>query len=169
MKPSPHRRVAALAFAVIPLAGACSTAKDWKEVRSAPMPYADVYDGVEAVANGGGLSADRGVCDRGLGIWQSRWRQRTLAMHGRPGRFRLRAEVDVEDGSESAGWLVRYFIEQEKVDDLRRTKDPREEDWSYGGQDTEAEFLFGERLSRRLRSHEAVDPDAPPQEPKKEP
>jgi hypothetical protein len=82
-------------------------------------------------------------------VWQSRWRERQIGL-GRPGRYRLRAEILIDEGSAADGWPVRYAIEQQKVKDLRQSLQPQERDWSPDGQDREREVIFGEKLVRRL-------------------
>jgi hypothetical protein len=77
-----------------------------------------------------------------------------------PGRYRLRVEVLLDERSAATGWPVRYVVEQEKVEDLRRSLDPREEDWSSTGQDKEKEVLLGERLVRRLAPKSTAIPTA---------
>ena len=113
------------------------------------MTLGECFDGLIFVANSSGFTADVSACDRGLGFWQSRWRLRQLGLN-RPGRYRLRAEVMLDEGSTAAGWPIRYVVEQQKVKDLRHSMDPREEDWSSDGQDREIETIFGEKLVRRL-------------------
>jgi len=113
------------------------------------MTLGQCYDGVVYVATNGGFAADHASCDRGNGVFQSRWRPRQIGL-GRPGRYRLRAEVLVDEGSAAAGWPIRYVVEQQKVKDLRRSMEPTEEDWSADYQDREAETIFGEKLARRL-------------------
>lgn len=131
------------------LAGACGTVRDWHEVKSKPTNRAEVYDAIEFLARTDGFVASAGECDRGLGTWSSRWRQRQIGL-GRPGRYRLLAEVLVDEGSDQDGWTVRFLIEQQKVKDLGRSREPAEEDWDDDGQDQEKEFLFGRRLAMRL-------------------
>jgi len=128
---------------------ACGTVSDWRELKSAPMAFGDCYAGLIYVANHHGFAPDVSVCDRGLGLWQSRWRLRQLGLN-RPGRYRLRAEVMIDEGSTTAGWPIRYVIEQQKVKDLRHSTDPTEDDWSDDYQDRENEAIFGEKLARRL-------------------
>lgn len=130
---------------------ACGTVSDWRELQTAPMTLGQCFDGLVFVAQTSGFSADVPECDRGNGKWQSRWRLRQLGL-GRPGRYRLRAEVLLDEGSNAKGWPIRYVVEQQKVKDLRRSMEPTEEDWSSDYQDREAETILGERLSRRLSS-----------------
>jgi len=129
------------------LAG-CRTAFEWREVETGPAPRAEVYDAVDYLARGDGFLPGPD-CDRGLGIWESKWKYRHLGL-GRPGRYRLRAELMIDQGSSETGWLVRYKIDQQKVDDLRKATNPRERDWETDGQDTEREALFGERFRLRF-------------------
>jgi hypothetical protein len=141
------------------LVAACGSVRDWRDLRTDPMPLAEVYDGLSLVAGGDGFVNDTSVSDRGMGIWQSRWKQRLLD-NRHPGRFRLRAEVDVDSGSAAAGWDLRYRIEQESVDDLRKSMSPQEDDWSAAGQDEPREAIFGEKLARRLAPKARANPRA---------
>ncbi len=118
-------------------------------MKSAPMKFGECYDGLVFIANRDGFSPDSLACDRGNGVWQSRWRERQIGL-GRPGRYRLRAEILIDEGSAADGWPVRYAIEQQKVKDLRQSLQPQERDWSPDGQDREREVIFGEKLVRRL-------------------
>ncbi|HEX6813937.1 MAG TPA: hypothetical protein VF384_20105 [Planctomycetota bacterium] len=127
----------------------CNVVLDWREVTSGPMPVGECYDGLVYIAGKDGFAADNAVCDRGLGIWQSRWRQR-VSDYGHPARYRLRAEILLDEGSAEKGWTIKYAIEQEKVKDLRNSVNPSERDWSPAGQYNEREALLGERLARRL-------------------
>jgi len=138
-----------LSFLVLFVLAGCGTISDWREAKSAPMSLGDCYDGLIFVANSTGFTADVTACDRGLGLWQSRWKLRQLGLN-RPGRYRLRAEVMLDEGSTAKGWPIRYVIEQQKVKDLRHSLDPGEDDWSNDGQDRETEAIFGEKLVRRL-------------------
>lgn len=113
------------------------------------MTFGECYDGLEFIATHDGFGRDTLTSDRGLGTWQSRWRERELGL-GRPGRYRLRAEILIDEGSTQTGWPIRYAIDQEKVKDLARSRQPREEDWSTDGQDREREAILGEKLVRRL-------------------
>ena len=131
------------------LCAGCGTIIDWREVTSDPMTLGECYDGLVYLAGKDGFAADTAACDRGLGTWQSRWRQRQIGL-GRPGRYRLRAEVLLDEGSAEKGWTIRYAIEQEKVKDLRHSVNPNPSDWSPDGQDGEREATLGEKLARRL-------------------
>jgi hypothetical protein len=102
------------------------------------------------VATGSGLTSDDSVTDRGLGIWQSRWRMRTLPTTRRVARYRLRLEVMLEEGDAKTGWPIRFAVDQEVVKDPRRDLAPRDEDWSRDGQEREKETILGEALARRL-------------------
>lgn len=113
------------------------------------MAFGECYDGVEFLATRDGFTPDPLACDRGVGTWQSRWRERQIGL-GRAGRFRLRAEVLIDEGSSDVGWIVRYAVQQQKVKDLGKSMTPKEEDWSDDGQDAEREFTFGQKLERRL-------------------
>lgn len=131
------------------LLASCGTVHDWREIKTAPMTQAECYEGLVYVATRGGLAADIPNCDRGLGTWQSRWRVRQLPIFGL-GRYRLRAEMLLDEGSAAEGWIIRYAVEQQKVEDPRRRTDPTEDDWEDAGQDREAEATLGSRLERKL-------------------
>jgi hypothetical protein len=130
------------------LLAACGTVTNWQEMHTGPMSQADVYDAVDFLAQGDGYLAGP-ECDRGLGVWLSRWRQRVL-LNNHPARFRLRVEVLIDKGTAQTGWTILYAVEQQKVKDLGKSVDPAEEDWSADGQDGEREFIFGQRLALRL-------------------
>jgi hypothetical protein len=129
----------------------CTHVRDWREMQTDPMPIGECYEGVSFIANAAGFQADAAASDRGHGIWQSRWRSRTLEGEKRHrARFRLYLEIDVDKGSAIAGWPIRYVIEQQWIEDLRRERSPKDDDWDWKGQDKEAEAIFGERLMRRV-------------------
>ena len=138
---------------------ACGTVTAWRELRTAPMTFGEGFDGIEFIASRDGFGRDTLHSDRALGYWQSRGRSREPGL-GRPGRYRLRIEVMIDEGSVEAGWPVRYAIYQEKVKDLAHSRQPREEDWSQDGQDRERETILGEKLVRRLAPKTVTPPGA---------
>lgn len=141
----------ARSYLLVPfLFAACGTVRDWRELKTEPMPIGDCYEGIAWVASRDGYQSDDSVSDRGFGIWQSRWRNFVLPENRHPGRFRLRVEVLLDEGNATEGWPIRYAIDQEVIDDLRRSRDPREEDWSAAGQYKEREAILGERFLRKL-------------------
>lgn len=132
------------------LFASCSSFRQWRELQTEPMSIGEAYGGFVSIATArDGWRVDASATDRGLGTWQSRWRKREMERNF-PIRNRLRMEILLDEGSREKGWWVRYVIEQEKVKDLRRHAQPREEDWSADGQDQEGEAILGERLRRRL-------------------
>ena len=139
---------------------ACGTVREWRYLDTEPMSLAECYDGVVFIAEGGRFYNDKSVSDRGLGTYQSRWLRRESERNF-PLRLRLRCEVLIDQGSSEKGWPVRYVVEQEKVEDLRRHRDPQEEDWEADGQDSEAESMFGNRLARRLAPKSVVNEPPP--------
>lgn len=144
-------------LALLLLCAACGTSRNWQEVHTVPMRFAQVWEGVDFVARTDGFLPDPAESDRGLGVYQTRWRRQTL-MLGRAGRYRLRAEIRAKEEPEGA-WLVRYYIEQQKVDDLARMFTQTEDDWSAAGQFSAREQIFGERLSRRLGTGPDYSPE----------
>lgn len=149
------RRLAAVVSCALLPAG-CVAAYQWQEVASGPSSRGEVYMAVDQVARAHGFVPGTG-CDQGLGTWESRWKHLSMEL-GRPSRLRLHAEVLIDEGDAAAGWPVRYWIERQKVDDLRRSLDPRETDWEADGQDGEREFLFGEALRLKLGVSTYVEP-----------
>ncbi len=127
----------------------CGIVRDWRELRTDPMSLGECYEGLSYIVTRNGLVIDAATSDRGHGTLQTRWRERLLDNRHR-GRFRLQAEILVDEGSAANGWPIRYIVEQETVKDLRRDLEPREEDWSPAGQDSERETILGEQLLRRL-------------------
>ena len=114
------------------------------------MPVGECYDGLVYIAGKDGFAADMAACDRGLGTWQSRWRQGVTDLR-HPARYRLRAEILLDEGSADKGWTIRFAVEQECVKDLRHSVNPGPSDWSPNGQNGEKEALLGEKLALRLR------------------
>ena len=132
-----------------PLAS-CGTFRSWRELQTEPMSLGEAWQGwVDIVTSRDGWVVDHSMTDRGNGVWRSRWKRREIDRNF-PVRSRLCMEVLIDDGSRQDGWIVRYVIEQEICEDLRRHRDPGEEDWSTYGQNAEAETMLGERLVRRL-------------------
>lgn len=127
---------------------ACSTSYEWVEFRTGPTTQADVYDAIDQLARADGFGPST-ESDRGLAIWISRWRVQQLGL-GRPGRIRLNAEILLDESSPKEGFTIRYYFERQKVKELKHSQNPQEEDWSSDGQDQEREYLFGEKLKRRL-------------------
>ena len=143
------KSLAALSLLALALLGtSCRTAYRWQEFQTGPVTQAEVFDAIERLARTDGFAPGE-QCDRGLAVWVSRWRQQQVGL-GRPGRSRLHAEILVDQGSAQDGYMVRFRIERQVVEDLKKSRDPREEDWSEAGADTEREYLFGERLRRSL-------------------
>ena len=125
----------------------CGTYRDFVELRAGERSFGEVWTAVDAVVRSDGFRPDGAVCDRGLGVYQTRWDKRVLAM-GRSGRRRLHAEIgpdpDVEDQI-----LVRFYVETANVPDLSLGA-PREEDWEDSGQDGAYQELFAGRLAATL-------------------
>ncbi|HEB52353.1 MAG TPA: hypothetical protein ENI87_03755 [bacterium] len=152
----------ALLLLSLGLLASCGSVHHWRELQTDAMPLGEAWNGfVEIVTGRNGFATDYAGTDRGNGVWLSRWKRRELAGNYR-GRIRLRGEFLVDDGSTQEGWLLRYYIEREKVEDLRRHRDPREEDYSADGQDTQAEEDLYQRLVRRLSPTAVKNAGNPP-------
>lgn len=142
------RRRASLAcgVAAVALLAACAnTRRDWQEVASPPAPFEEVWDAVRNTAQVNQYTEDTRASDRGLGVFQTRWKTAELPF-GRGRRSRLRAEIErVEEAPN--GWLVRFYVERQTVRDIGRSLFPEEDDWSADGQDRDTEV----RLLRQLQ------------------
>lgn len=139
-----------LSLLLLSLLASCGTIRQWRELKTEPMTIGQAYQGFVDIATArDGWRVDESATDRGNGLWQSRWRKREMERNF-PIRNRLVMEILIDEGSREEGWWLRYRIEQEKVKDLRRHSQPREQDWSPNGQDSEGESILGERLVRRL-------------------
>jgi len=143
------------------LLASCSSVRDWRELETEPMSLGQVWNGFTQIATArDGWRVDESASDRGNGFWQSRWKKREMERNF-PIRNRLKMEIFLDDGSREQGWLIRYVIEQEKCEDLRRHANPQEDDWSADGQDNEGEAILGERLVRRLAPKSVQIPQRP--------
>ena len=141
---------------MLPLLPACGIVRDWRELRTDPMTLGEAYEGLQHIVTKNGYRVDAAASDRGNGTLHTRWRERVLPNRHRA-RFRVQAEFLIDEGTSAGGWPLRYIIEQQTIKDLRRDVDPREEDWSSAGQDSEGEAILGEQLLRRL-APKALDP-----------
>ena len=57
------------------LLASCGTVREWRYLRSDPMPVGKCYDGIVEIA-AGEFAQDPAESDRGEGRFVSRWRQR---------------------------------------------------------------------------------------------
>ena len=150
----------ALSIVLFSLLASCGSFHSWRELQTEPMSLGEAWQGwVDIVTSRDGWVVDHSSTDRGNGVWQSRWKRRETERNF-PVRSRLVMEVLIDDGSRTEGWLIRYAIEQEICEDLRRHQEPAEEDWSSYGQNAEVEAVLGERLVRRL-APDAVEVKTP--------
>ncbi len=108
------------------------------------MRFGRCWEAFAKVAVTGNLPAAGPLHDRGLGTYQSKWRTRYFGL-GHPGRYRLQAEFEEAPDREGA-WLIRFFVEQQQVDDLTKSLRPEEDDWEDFGQDKMSERILRARL-----------------------
>jgi hypothetical protein len=141
------------------LCAGCGSARNWCEVPVHSLSFAEVYDGIEMVSRDGFVPEPE-QCDRGLGVYQSRWHESGQSLGLRPIRVRLRAEI-MEGGSREKGWVVRYCVEQQKVKDMGKFTELSEKDWSNAGQDPEREANIGNRLRRYYATRQGDVDQAP--------
>ena len=113
-----------LSIVLFSLLASCGTFRNWRELQTEPMSLGEAWQGwVDIVTSRDGWVVDHSATDRGNGLWQSRWKRREIDRNF-PVRSRLCMEILVDDGSRNDGWIVRYVIEQEICEDLRRHQDP---------------------------------------------
>ena len=137
------------------LFASCGSVRSWRELKTEPMTLGECWQGwVDIVTSRDGWVVDHSETDRGNGAWQSRWKQRETERNF-PVRNRLCMEILIDEGSRQDGWLVRYVVEQEICEDLRRHQAPTEEDWSAYGQNSEAEAVQPSRPSTSRRAPSA--------------
>lgn len=125
----------------------CST-WNWQEVNAGPLAFEDVWGAVEDVAQVDGYPVDQAATDRGLKVFQTRWRTRELPF--RMGQ-RKRVHAEFEQRDEKDDWWVLFYVEQQKISDIDQTFDPEEDAWSSNGQDTDTERRFAVKLADRFR------------------
>ncbi len=124
----------------------CGTSWEWQEVNAGEMAFEDVWVAMVDVAQVDGYPIDQATTDRGMKIFQSRWR--TIELPFRQGsRKRVHAEFEQREKD----WWVLFYVERQKITDIDQTFDPEEDAWSGDGQDTETERRFGVKLARRFR------------------
>ena len=110
------------------------------------MAFEDVWRGVSRSAFANYYEEDPLECDRGLGVFSTRW-------HSLAGGFRRskRTRLHVEIGrapEDKPGWLVRFYVERQTVHDMASEEQPDEGDWSSDGQEAgmEQTLLYQMRL-----------------------
>ena len=151
---APRRTWCALLLGLSALS-ACGTRRDFVELRAGERTFGEVWGAVDRVASTDGFRQDTAASDRGLGIYQTRWDRRVLGL-GRSGRRRLHCEI-VPDRENEDGLMVRFYVEQQRVQDLGMST-PTEKDWDDAGQDGVYQNIFVERLARFLGLLDEVGP-----------
>lgn len=136
------------------LCACASTRRDWRELEVTTVNFQEAWEAFERFARQSGHGPDQQATDRGLRVYQSRWRSRELGFRNTR-RTRVRAQFEPlgqdpsKDGTAAAaptGWRIRFCVERQKVTDPARSMDPYEEDWSWDGQDTDLEQILGGQL-----------------------
>ena len=112
----------------------------YRELDVPNKSFGDIWVGMQHVTRRLGYAADRGETDRGRRVFQSTWETRLMFPRGSM-RYRVRAEVERIRPNEP-GWRVRCYVERQKVNNIARSLNPREEDWEPDGQDPLKENVF---------------------------
>ena len=140
----------ALLTALTALSACASTYRDWQDLGVRPQAFQDIWDAVAEVSTRHGMAPHGRYTDRGRGQFTSRWREVTPGF-GQSMRQRVRAQLIEQKGEDDAVlWQVRLCVERERVKDLGRSLQPREEDWSSDGQDQELEQIIVTQLRLRF-------------------
>lgn len=129
---------------------ACSTPR-YTMLEVGPLNKAEVWRGMTGVAASAQYPPGPGT-DQGLLIFESRWRN-TVLQDRHPGRRRLYMDAQPLSGFEHR-WVVRYYVEQQKVRERGLLYARSEADWSSDGQNTLEEEEIARKLSRLAASAE---------------
>lgn len=127
----------------------------WREVDVGDVPLGDAWRAIEEMSAVDGYPTDPASTDRGLREFTSKWRSVELPFR-RANRRRVHARFEKTD---AGGWMVRYYVQLQKVDDIAKTFDPADDDWEEAGQDAETENRFAAKL--RLRFSGATEGSDP--------
>ena len=119
---------------------------EWREIDVGEVHLGDAWTAVEEIAKVDGFPVDPAGTDRGLREFTSRWRTSELPFR-RSNRRRVHARFERTDDN---GWLIRYYVEQQTVEDISKSFDPEDRDWSAAGQDAETENRFTAKLKSRF-------------------
>ena len=95
--------------------------------------FGQVWRGFDGASRRQGFLSEPGKTDRGAKKYESRWIER-IAPFRRGRRFRLAAEF-VRPEDQPAVWRIRYYVETQRVDNLKKVMNPEEDDWEPAGQD----------------------------------
>ncbi len=127
------------------LTGCQSYYKTFRDVPVARLRFQQVWDACVATADTE-FSVDPAQTDRGLREITTRWRTRILPFgQGR----RVRAHFEVRSDADDRH-LVRYYVERQRVPNIKVSMRPRESDWEAAGQDPEIELRLLHHLRLRL-------------------
>jgi len=144
---------ALFALSGLVLLSSCGVVFQYQEVELGPQPFDDVWDAVVEVAAADGYPEDPAGTDRGLRIFESRWR--TQAVPFRLGSVhrgaRRRVHAEFEQDPDDRSWLVRFYVERQVIGDMTESLNPSEEHWTEGGQDAETERRMRVKLRSRFQ------------------
>ncbi len=127
------------------------------------MPFEEIWNAVVETSSRHGFRIDERESDRGRGDFTSRWRTWTQGF-GQSRRTRVRAELRSEGQTEERMlWQVRFCVERQRVADMARSMDPREEDWSNDGQERDLEDVIEAQLRMRFGESPTRPPRATPE------
>ncbi len=113
-------------------------------VFSTDSPKSEVWRRFKKVASSNQFSEDVGESDEGKGLFISKWNT-FVAPFGLSKRSRLQAYFERSQGADASGWTIYYHIEKQEVDDISKSFEVNEDDWSAAGQDrTREEIMLGQ-------------------------
>ncbi len=102
----------------------------YREVEVPDMASGVVWSRAVQAVKRHGYKTDVAATDKGLLVYQSRWKGAAGAFR-RAERRRMRMEIEHQEGGVN---LLRFYVERQVIDDMGRNLRPREEDWQAAGQ-----------------------------------
>jgi len=137
------------------LSGACGTSFTYQEVDVGIVPFEDVWVAIVEISETDGYPVDASGTDRGLRVFESRWRTRSVPFRVSAGVHRgdrRRVHAEMERPEDKQNWLVRFYVERQVITDITGAFDPQEDDWEAGGQDVDMEARIMAKLLVRFRA-----------------
>ncbi|MHC4078351.1 MAG: hypothetical protein ACYST0_07905 [Planctomycetota bacterium] len=144
----PNKTALAPWLLTLALVGCSTLPPTYRELEARDRTFSEVWVSLQQVTRRLGYAADRDETDRGRRVFQSVWNTRLTFPRGST-RHRVRVEAE-RIGPDQPGWLVRCYVEQQKVENIARSVSPRDEDWEPAGQDDHRERVFVGTLRAEL-------------------
>lgn len=144
-----HRLTPLLAVLLLTFCGCAGYGAEIREFQVRNHAADDIFQKIVSYASSRGLIQDPKQTDLSRRLFVSRWRGGGAPIMGRDGgrRDRLHAEV-VRDRSR-AGWMILYYFERQRIGEIGRGLQPKDDDWEAAGQNgsKEQQFRYAMNLS----------------------